>query len=545
MISNEHLYSLVEVNLHRNPEAVVFVEDNQKTSFREFDELCQQKEQWLRSQGIAKGDAVAMWLVNSRHWLAFYFALARIGATLVPLNTRYKSHEIGYMINKSQPRLLIMQNRFRKIDFADMFLQIGQEELNSLEVIAYFDPGETLPEVLQGIPVTSTATPGTQSSSEDSPDVNGASILFSTSGTTSDPKLVMQTQANLVRHAHYCAKSYGMTKPASSLLSVLPFCGAFGLNAVLAAMAAGCPTVIMAAFDGSEAALLAQKYSISHIYGSDELYRKLIDAAEGDQPFPMARLFGFGAFTSSFKEYALAAWERGIPLCGLYGSSEVMAIFSAQTGDMPVREKIQGGGVPAAQHRVQLRIRDSGTGKLLPAGEAGEIEITGPTNFIGYLNNPEATEKAFTHDGFYRTGDLGYLRPDGSLVYESRMGDSIRLGGFLVSPSEIEAVLKDMPAVEDAYIVGVEVEGKLRVVAFIKDDGRATLSEQQVIDNARQHLAAFKVPYKVWSMDEYPVTQSANGLKVQRGKLRALAEANLAEGESATRAGQSTAGTKL
>ena len=111
------------------------------------------------------------------------------------------------------------------------------------------------------------------------------------------------------------------------------------------------------------------------------------------------------------------------------------------------------------------------------------------------------------------------------------MGDAIRLGGFLISPSEIEAVLKAIPAVVDAYIVGVEIEGKSRVVAFVRDDGNATLSEQQIIDTAKQHLAAFKVPYKVWFVDEYPVTQGANGLKVQRGKLRSLAEVNLANGE--------------
>jgi fatty-acyl-CoA synthase len=180
---------------------------------------------------------------------------------------------------------------------------------------------------------------------------------------------------------------------------------------------------------------------------------------------------------------------------------------------------------------VQLRIRDIGSGGLLPAGEIGEIEIKGPTNFIGYLNNPEATENAITNDGFYRTGDLGYLREDGSLVYEARMGDAIRLGGFLISPSEIEAVLKNIPGVEDAYIVGIETDGKSRVVAFVRDDGHAMLSEQRVIDIAKQELAAFKVPYRVWFVDDYPVTQSANGLKVQRGKLRAIAEENLVEGE--------------
>jgi len=167
---------------------------------------------------------------------------------------------------------------------------------------------------------------------------------------------------------------------------------------------------------------------------------------------------------------------------------------------------------------------------VLSAEETGEIEIKGPTNFVGYLNNPEATAKAFTDDGFYRTGDLGYLREDGSLVYESRMGDAIRLGGFLINPSEIESVLKSVPGVEDAYIVGVEIDGKARVVAFVQDDGSATLSAEAIIEAARLQLAAFKVPYRVWFVEDYPVTKSANGLKVQRGKLRALAQDNLQDG---------------
>jgi len=530
MGSSNLLYRLVEDNLKTAPESVAFIEGDRKISFQQFDSLCRQKESWLRSQGIGSGDTVAMWLVNSTQWLAFFFALARIGAVLAPLNTRYKSHEIGYMIEKSQPRLLIMQGQFRKIDFIDIFSQVDNSELRSLEKIAFLGADETLPGSLKGIAITSTDVPGTESSSERVPDESDVCILFSTSGTTSGPKLVMQTQENLVRHGHYCASSYGMTLPNSALLSVLPFCGAFGLNAVLAAMAAGCPTIIMAAFDGHEAASLIQNYGVSHVYGSDELYRKLIDAAEGDKPFPSARLFGFGAFTSSFNEYALAAWGRGIPLCGLYGSSEVLAIFTAQTGDRPVHEKIRGGGVPAGRELVEIRIRDTATGKLLAAEETGEIEIKGPTNFVGYLNNPEATEKAFTDDGFYRTGDLGYLRVDGSLVYESRMGDAIRLGGFLINPSEIESVLKRVPGVEDAYIVGVEIDGKARVVAFIQDDGSATLSEEAIIDAARLQLAAFKVPCRVWFVDDYPVTKSANGLKVQRGKLRALAQENLQDG---------------
>ena len=220
----------------------------------------------------------------------------------------------------------------------------------------------------------------------------------------------------------------------------------------------------------------------------------------------------------------------------MYGSSEVLAIFSAQRRDMPVRHRIEGGGQPAAGERAKIRIRDTESGALLTDGESGEIEIASPSNFIGYLNDPTATAKAVTDDGYFRTGDLGYLREDGSLVYLSRMGDAIRLGGFLVSPSEIEAVIKEIPGVLDAYIVAVEIGNTPRVVAFVHDDQSGRVDQDRVVAAAKAHLAAFKVPHRVWFVDEYPVTQSANGLKVQRGKLREIAEHNLAQEHNEPRA---------
>jgi fatty-acyl-CoA synthase len=529
MSDDQLLHELIAEKLATVPNSAAFFEREQSVSYRQFDMLIREKEVWLRHLGVTKGDIVALWMVNSIEWLALYFGLSRIGAILEPINTRFKSHEVSYILGKAKPQLLIMQPRFRSIDFVEIFNDVRPEDVRALEQVVLFGESDGCPASLHGIPVIAATGPpeGDQILSGSEPDPNAASILFSTSGTTSGPKLVMQTQSNLVSHAHYCAQSYGLDLDGAALLAVLPFCGAFGLNAVLAAIAGGCPIILMDAFDGPKAVALVRNYGISHIFGSDELYRKLIDSAPGDKPFPNARLFGFGAFTSSFDDYALAAWERGIPLLGLYGSSEVMAIFSAQRRDMPAKQRIEGGGLPAAGARVTIRIRDTESGELMAAGESGEIEIASPTNFIGYLNDPAATTKAVLKDGYFRTGDLGYLREDGSLVYLSRMGDAIRLGGFLVSPSEIEAVIKGIPGVLDAYIVAVEIDNTPRVVAFVHDDRSDKVDQDHVIEAAKLQLAAYKVPYRVWFVDEYPVTQSANGLKVQRGKLREMAEHNI------------------
>jgi fatty-acyl-CoA synthase len=304
------------------------------------------------------------------------------------------------------------------------------------------------------------------------------------------------------------------------MLAMLPLCGVFGLCGVMAAFAAGAPVVMLDAFDDALAAALLVRHRITHTFGSDDMFRRIIAHAPGERPFPDARLFGFGAFSSAFNEEAIDAWQRGIPLTGPYGSSEVLALWSMQPHHLPVTQRIEGGGVPVAGKDAVLRIRDVESGMLLPPGQSGEIEIRSPSNFIGYFNNPEASAQAVTEDGFFRTGDLGYLRQDGSLAYQTRMGDAIRLSGFLVDPVEIEEVLRQMPGVAEAQVVGVPIDGQLRPVAFVIARAGMAIQEKALQAEAARRIAAFKVPARIWQVEAYPMTQSANGLKVQRVKLR-------------------------
>ena len=220
--------------------------------------------------------------------------------------------------------------------------------------------------------------------------------------------------------------------PGAGLVGALPLCGTFGLTAVLAAMAGGAPTVLLEAIDAARIAGLLRERRFTHIYGSDEMYRRLREAAPGRRPFPAARIFGYAAFQPGSAAFAREAWDDGVPILGLYGSSEVQALFSIQSPSATAEERAEGGGHPAAPD-AEVRIRDVESGRLLPPGEIGEIEIRAPGNFVGYLDDPQATAEAVHEDGFFRTGDIGRLREDGSFVYLTRRGDAIRLGGFLVN----------------------------------------------------------------------------------------------------------------
>src|SRR5262249_6634395 len=133
-----------------------------------------------------------------------------------------------------------------------------------------------------------------------------------------------------------------------------------------------------------------------------------------------------------------------------------------------------------------------------------------------------------TADGFFRTGDLGRLRGDGSFIYETRAGDAMRLGGFLVAPGEIEDELKSCKGVDDAQVVEIDLNGQARCVAFVIADSAAMVKDEPLLAHLRERLAAYKMPVRIFFVDAFPVTESANGIKVQRARLRSRAMERIA-----------------
>lgn len=529
------LYSIYQSHLERSPDQTMLIEHDRTISYRQFDQQVNACASWLSKQGIQPGDRVAVWLVNRVEWLVLLFALSRLGATLVAVNTKYRSHEVHYILSHSQASVLILQLHFLKIDFANIIAEVDASTLPHLQKILIVDATPHTPATLLGkqpiaIPADLIqAEPVPLEFDQSEPD--SSAVFFTTSGTTKGPKLVMHTQRTLSTHAGHVATGYELTHPDNKLIAGLPFCGVFGLNSALAAIKAGIPVVIMDFFDVATATTLIQKHNVTHIFGSDEMLRMFVQhlakGANPTIPFPSLKLFGFASFSPRYVDLANELIPRGFPMRGLYGSSEVHALFSLQKASLPVEDRAQGGGYPAAGPLANLRARDPETNQLCPPGIAGEIEIKSPTLFRGYFNNPSATAEAFTEDGYFKTGDLGYVREDGSFVYQSRMGDTMRIGGFLVDPSEIEHVLAEQPEIKSAQVVGIEIEGKLRPVAFVIKATAEEPSVESILNNVAHQLAKFKVPARLWFVDEFPATASANGLKFQRVKLREMALAQM------------------
>jgi fatty-acyl-CoA synthase len=349
-------------------------------------------------------------------------------------------------------------------------------------------------------------------------------VIFTTSGTTKAPKLVLHNQRSLVGHASDVVRGFRMERDAVVLL-MLPLCGVFGLCTALAAVAAGCPIVMWPVWNAEQAARDMTAHGVTHTNGTDDAFIQLLAHTDVARPFQNLRFMGYASFNPALADVVERAEARGIQLVGLYGNSEVQALFSRQDENSPVAQRALGGGKPVSD-AARVRARDPASGLVLPPGHAGELEVYAPVSrMVGYLDDADATRAALTDDGYYRSGDLGYTEPDGGFVYLTRLGDSLRLGGYLVNPAEIEAVVQDVPGIAACQVVGVPRPSGLKPVAFVIVKEGALLDEQSVVRHTSARLARYKVPQRVFAIDAFPVTAGANATKIQKHRLRELAEA--------------------
>ena len=479
----------------------------------------------LRAGGVGPGARVALWLPNSTAYLAAIFACARFGALAVHINTRFRVAEVGSILRRSRAIALVTEWGFPPVDFPAIFAALPPEDRAALRCVFGLSSGVTELARLPVLPLEGAAVDaGPEEATGTTP-----CLTFTTSGTTSGPKLVLHDQQTIAGHAVDVARHIGLDAAEAVLLGAVPFCGTFGNAAAMAAIAGGAHVVCLAQFDGEAAAGLIRRHRITHVIGGDDMFGRIAAAAAG-RPFQSVRFAGFAAFHSSATASIAAAEAVGMQPRGLYGSSEVQALFSISEGD----NRRLGGGVPVSK-RARLAVRDPETGRALPPGASGELWIDAPSRFIEYLENPAATERAIDADGMFRTGDLGRLDGAG-FVYEARLGDAMRLGGFLVSPEEIETVIQVQPGVAGVQVVAASAgEGDAVPVAFVRPADGAVLDEGALRSRCFEQLAWFKVPERIVLVDAFPIVDSPNGPKVQRVRLREMAEALLRQERGAPR----------
>ena len=522
------LAALLEVRATRAPEGAALLDRDRPVAYAALADEAARLAAGLRSIGVGAGDRVALWLPNLPAWLATFFACGRLGAIAVSVNTRFRSHEAQDIVGRAGCKAIVFWPGFRNIDFAGILAECDPAALGSLtHVVAYAEGDERVPGRIHGRQVVAyrALADGTPMREEAGRPESGC-VIFTTSGTTKAPKFVLHDQRTVLHHARDVACGFGYEADDARVLVTAPLCGVFGFTNAMGALAAGAPIVMYPTFDAAESAQAVLRHGVTHTHASDEMIGRMLEAVPGTPAFPNAKFFGYASFSPAYADLPQRAEARGLTVVGLYGMSEVHALMARQSEAAPFAERVLAGGRCVAPDGC-VRARDPASGAIQPHGVAGELELKVPSCMVGYFGDEAATRGAFTEDGYLRTGDLGYSTAENAFVFLARLGDALRLGGFLVSPEEIEDVLQAHPSVAAAQVVGVDTPAGTKAFAFVIVEPGARCDAAVLIDHCAARLAKFKVPVRVEPIDTFPVTPGANATKIQKSKLRERAQASV------------------
>lgn len=516
-------------------EAIVFTDE--RISYAELARRVDRLARGLLALGIRKDDKVALWLPNHPAWLVAQYACARIGATVVALNTRYKAHELSYILGQSDATTLILTDHLGPIDF----LEILEEVIPELKDA---DPGalhaEKFPQLRRVIVDAEDPYPGTIRLRDvfdagDGSDLDDQlkaarggvtaddvfTILY-TSGTTSFPKGAMISHTNCLPHGWNCGIQLRLT-PSDRVLHALPLSGTWGgVNIPFTTFTHGACLVLMESFDPGGALYLMEKERITVWNAVDAMILGVLEHPDLDRYDRSLLRTGGVAMTSGG---AQSLFDEVVGHIGMrqafqpYGMTEVNALALYHDLDEPPESRRLPGVWPAPG--LEVRVVNPDTGQPCKPGEEGELQHRGSLVTRGYYKKPEETAKALTEDGWFRSGDLAVQDEAGRTIFKGRLREVLRISHFMVAPSEIEEFLMDHPKVHQAFVVGVpDVKLGEAPVAYVIPKEGEILSEAELQAHCKGKIASYKIPRHIRLVKDVPRTPGPHGDKVQKARLR-------------------------
>jgi fatty-acyl-CoA synthase len=503
-------------------EALAF--QGKRWTFAEFHAGVEAAAKGLLQLGIAPGDKVALWMVNRPEWLHAMFAIMQIGAVLVPLNTRFRTEDMTYVLGQSDAIAVILGDRSGSVDYLGMMCAVASD-LGAR-------PDARFPALRHVIALSDRShadTIGWHEMLEDGRRVGDAALrerarsvdpahsafVFYTSGTTGFPKGAVHDH-RIIRNTSDMAERMGVTVD-DVILMYLPLFHAFGfICGALMSMITGARQVLTETFDANECVDLIVSEKVTMIHGFDTHFKDLLEAQDKnprDVSSVRTGICGTG-MASAIPAARRARQTFGNFMTG-FGMSEI-GIVALSDLDSTEEQCVEANGYALAG--CEVRVVDPTTGLDQSAFVAGEILARSYMVTQGYYKRPEDTARALDKDGWFHTGDMGVMRPDGHLRFLGRYKDMLKIGGENVDPMEVEGFLMSHAAIKMAAVVGVP-DARLSevVVAFVQVEPGCKLTEHDVIDHCRGRVASFKTPRHVAFVDEFPMTSTG---KIQKVKLR-------------------------
>jgi acyl-CoA synthetase (AMP-forming)/AMP-acid ligase II len=500
--------------------------------FRDVKRLIDRASGRLATLGLPVGSSISIWLPNRPEYLWYLLGASQMGLVPVILNTRLREEEFAYQLLQSDSRAVIVPGDGAFRDFlADLTGlcpelrrqrpgELSTKALPQLRAVIALDDYDRA-----GLPGVSDWSDGLEGTAQEWPlppmatDPDKPALISYSSGTTALPKGAMITHC-VWRKAWDIGTPVDLTAKDKFYLAIPMFGSMASMNGVYPFWIRGAAVMLADRFDAEQAMADWQRERITTTHLLPPMITALIEHPRRKE-YDLSSM-RIGLVLSNDPDMLRKVPEQlGIPgmLTG-YGLTETTTVLTRNRWDDPLELRIATQGKPLPD--IEIKVVDPQTGAALPAVESGEIWARSYCVMKGYYNKPVETQKAIDAEGWFHTGDQGYLTEDGRVVFEGRIGDGYKTKGFNVSPAEIEVLLRKHPSVANAAVVGIpHPELGDMGVAFVVPAPGKTPYEAEILAFARENLASFKVPQHVLFVDGFPLTSGTD--KVQKFKLREIA----------------------
>ncbi|MGE0484144.1 MAG: AMP-binding protein [Gammaproteobacteria bacterium] len=510
--------------------ALVF--DDRRWTYAEFAAETDRVAKALIALGIEPGERVALWMTNRPEWLFLMYAIAKVGACIVPLNTRYRTDDVAYTVTQSRAATLITLDRSGPVDYQGMLMEsmpgVIRHEDGTLRVENYPDLrrlvvlGETRLAHVTGWDDFLAAGAGVSETElaarAAAVDPDGMLMICYTSGTTGHPKGVVHSHRP-IRNMMERAQIIGATA-ADVHMNYLPLFHIYAYSEIsMLCVHAGSCQVLMDVFDADRALDLAEREGATVLHGFEAHWLDLLNAQAARPRSLRMRLGTLPSGVESTVPIAEKVQDVFGPTVSGFGMSETWAFIAISNPAHSREQRTHSSGY--LMNDYEARIVDVESGREQPVGEPGELWIRGYAVMQGYWDKPDATADTLDTNGWLHTGDMAMVRPDGMLVFMGRYKDMLKVGGENVSPAEMEVYLRDMDEILDAAVVAYPDPRLAEVpVAFVILRPGATLDEGAVLARLKGRVASFKIPRHVIFVEAFPMTSSG---KIRKVELRAEA----------------------
>lgn len=512
------LHELVETC----PQQDCLIDGDRRWSYADFGADVARCARALLASGIVHGDRVGILAGNRAEWLVADFAVMSIGAIAVGLNTWSTARELAYQLDHAQVKLLFLEPRFRERDFLALLdearaLGAGLPGLGELVLLdaAPAAPGRVsyaaLLERSEGITAAALASASDAVLPEDT-----ACLLY-TSGSTALPKGVPLRHRGLIDNMWEIGERQHLVAGDRLWLAVSLFWSLACVNALFALLTHRGTLVLQHHFDAGEALRLIETERCTVFYGTPNMALALTEHPERSARDLSSLRTGVTIGTPA--QVARVAELGAEAICNVYGLTETYGNSTVTDAALPLAQRLETVGRALVGNAI--RILDFDTGADLPTGTPGEIVIRGNVT-TGYWNDPVRTAESFTSDGWFRTGDLGYLDAEGYLYYRGRVKEMVKTGGINVAPAEVEEILATHPAIELVFVTGIpdeRLDEALAAVIVLRPGEQA--DEAALRAHCQGKLAAYKLPRHVRFVEASALPLTTTG-KLQRNRLKDL-----------------------